>query len=100
MPSVKNVNREDTYICTAVALFFILHHISGFSGRDEHCSELSKAGNHACDKCGKTFSRRWDLNRHRVVHTGERPYQCKLCWKRFNQKSNLRCHMATHLVQQ
>ncbi|NXB09499.1 ZN397 protein, partial [Cnemophilus loriae] len=36
---------------------------------------------HKCLKCGKSFSKRSYLIRHRTVHTGERPYECGECGK-------------------
>lgn len=32
-----------------------------------------------CDECDKRFTRKEDLNRHSVLHTGSKMYQCPTC---------------------
>lgn len=42
--------------------------------------------------CAAAFPQRWALHRHAMVHTGERPYQCTLCARRFAESSKLNRH--------
>eukprot|EP00039_Didymoeca_costata_P001621 m.53855 g.53855 ORF g.53855 m.53855 type:complete len:349 (+) comp10884_c0_seq3:245-1291(+) len=49
-----------------------------------------------CDICGKIFNQSGNLNRHRVVHTRERPFKCQICGKGFSQKSHVRTHQTVH----
>ncbi|XP_063371122.1 gastrula zinc finger protein XlCGF57.1-like [Cydia amplana] len=67
-------------------------------------SEMAPASSHlivhSCDICQKTFhepNAKSKLVIHRRSHTGEKPYACNVCDKRFIQKSRLNTHYALHL---
>lgn len=49
-----------------------------------------------CGFCGKAFSRKEHLIRHKVSHTGKREYKCEICNKTFSRKDNLLKHKKTH----
>lgn len=46
-----------------------------------------------CNVCGMTFKMKNLLKRHTMVHTGERPYPCTSCEKRFATQYDLRVRM-------
>ncbi len=51
-----------------------------------------------CKICGKCFGKQWDLLQHSRTHTGEKPFQCLLCGRESNQKSNAKKHVDSHRV--
>ncbi|XP_007492548.2 zinc finger protein OZF-like isoform X1 [Monodelphis domestica] len=48
------------------------------------------------DKAGRPFSQHSDLGSHQIIHSGEKPYQCKQCGKTFTHSSNLARHQRIH----
>ncbi|EFA03090.1 Histone-lysine N-methyltransferase PRDM9-like Protein [Tribolium castaneum] len=51
---------------------------------------------HVCPTCNKGFVRAEQLNNHMNIHSGIKPHVCAICLKGFNQISNLKDHMRTH----
>ncbi|PWN19904.1 hypothetical protein BCV69DRAFT_212956 [Microstroma glucosiphilum] len=45
---------------------------------------------------GKTFQQRQKILRHLQTHTGDRPYKCTVCSRRFSEANTLSQHMRTH----
>ncbi|XP_056588136.1 zinc finger protein 675-like isoform X2 [Triplophysa dalaica] len=51
----------------------------------------------ACPQCGKSFTRKSDLNKHIRSHTGERPYACEQCGMTYIHKHHLNRHIQMHI---
>lgn len=51
---------------------------------------------HACESCNKTFPSRSKLERHFLIHTGQKPFKCSSCGKSFRQSTHLKIHQLTH----
>ncbi|KAJ4920992.1 hypothetical protein JOQ06_027943 [Pogonophryne albipinna] len=57
-----------------------------------HANGERPAQSFVCHICGKDKKCRSQLQRHVIIHTGERPHGCERCGARFNRSGNLQQH--------
>ena len=53
-------------------------------------------GEHQCSFCSEKFASKSDLERHKLQHTGEKPFKCSICKTAFTRQSSLNKHCRIH----
>lgn len=53
---------------------------------------------YVCDVCGNEFKKAYGLSRHKLLHSGIKPYACPVenCGAAFTQSSALKAHQMSH----
>ncbi|KAG5447614.1 Zinc finger Y-chromosomal protein, partial [Clonorchis sinensis] len=51
-----------------------------------------KVSGHTCDRCGRSFSSLYILERHAITHATSKNYQCDICGKQYKHQSTLIAH--------
>jgi uncharacterized Zn-finger protein len=82
--------KERNYLCTVCGKTF-----NCSSGLDHHMLTHAPPTDKPfkCKVCMKAFAKKYNLNVHIRVHSGERPYVCSKCGKTYSTRSNLSTHM-------
>lgn len=81
---------EKEHICEQCGMLFLVK-----GALDAHSRLMHSEKSGQCDICQKIFS---NLEDHMVKHTGEKPYQCSSCGKRFSFKRGLIIHSRQHTL--
>ncbi|XP_012694423.1 zinc finger and BTB domain-containing protein 8B isoform X2 [Clupea harengus] len=68
---------------------------SDWFGEDTGDGLVASVKLHKCPYCPYTAKQRGILKRHIRCHTGERPYPCHTCGKRFTRQEHLRSHVLS-----
>lgn len=62
----------------------------------KHIAAKRAKKQHKCASCDYVAQWPSQLKMHMSKHSGEKPFRCKCCTKRFTQKSSLKTHLKTH----
>ncbi|XP_028303359.1 POZ-, AT hook-, and zinc finger-containing protein 1 isoform X2 [Gouania willdenowi] len=70
--------------------------VQSHAGLDNGRKRERNRGNVGCETCGKAFRDVYHLNRHKLSHSGEKPYACPVCGLRFKRKDRMSYHVRSH----
>ncbi|XP_059182848.1 zinc finger E-box-binding homeobox 1b isoform X2 [Centropristis striata] len=66
------------------------------SGRDQrHITQSGGNRKFKCTECGKAFKYKHHLKEHLRIHSGEKPYECSNCKKRFSHSGSYSSHISS-----
>lgn len=97
-------NSSDPYISYRNALLSNAEQYKNFNTLSTNINNgfdsVNANGQHVCPvtKCGKAFPTKSRLNRHLIVHTGDKPFACLHpgCNKAFSRRDNMMQHYKSH----
>ncbi|KAK5898224.1 hypothetical protein CgunFtcFv8_015661 [Champsocephalus gunnari] len=65
-------------------------------GRDQrHITQSGGNRKFKCTECGKAFKYKHHLKEHLRIHSGEKPYECSNCKKRFSHSGSYSSHISS-----
>ena len=89
METKEEKDRSETFNCTQCSKVFIS--LASLEAHKKHAHSFIM-----CDICGRPFSQKANLLKHKLIHANKKPFACRVCNKAFRQKANLQRHELIH----
>ncbi|XP_056606503.1 zinc finger E-box-binding homeobox 2b isoform X4 [Triplophysa dalaica] len=99
----RHEKNEENFACPLCSYTFAYrtqlerHMATHKPGRDQHQMLNQGSGNRKfkCTECGKAFKYKHHLKEHLRIHSGEKPYECPNCKKRFSHSGSYSSHISS-----
>ncbi|XP_058879226.1 zinc finger E-box-binding homeobox 1-like isoform X4 [Acipenser ruthenus] len=98
----RHEKNEDNFSCSLCSYTFAYrtqlerHMTAHKSGRDQrHVAQSGGNRKFKCTECGKAFKYKHHLKEHLRIHSGEKPYECPNCKKRFSHSGSYSSHISS-----
>ncbi|KAL3196882.1 hypothetical protein MRX96_014972 [Rhipicephalus microplus] len=91
---VSNQRQEVTAIEKPWVCSFCMAQFASEAGLKKHKEVAMIDGKHKCPECEKCFKYASLLRSHYVRHSGEKPFECRVCRQKFARKPDLNTHEA------
>uniref|UniRef100_A0A8C5MFM6 Zinc finger E-box-binding homeobox 1 n=1 Tax=Leptobrachium leishanense TaxID=445787 RepID=A0A8C5MFM6_9ANUR len=98
----RHEKNEDNFSCSVCSYTFAYrtqldrHMTSHKSGKDQrHVTQSGGNRKFKCTECGKAFKYKHHLKEHLRIHSGEKPYECPNCKKRFSHSGSYSSHISS-----
>nr|XP_055031321.1 zinc finger E-box-binding homeobox 1b isoform X1 [Misgurnus anguillicaudatus] len=100
----RHEKSEDNFSCSLCSYTFAYraqldrHMTAHKNGREQrHVTQSGGGGNRKfkCTECGKAFKYKHHLKEHLRIHSGEKPYECSNCKKRFSHSGSYSSHISS-----
>uniref|UniRef100_A0A096M2D0 Zinc finger E-box-binding homeobox 1 n=1 Tax=Poecilia formosa TaxID=48698 RepID=A0A096M2D0_POEFO len=98
----RHEKTEESFSCPECSYSFayraqLERHMSVHKGgRDQrHITQSGGNRKFKCTECGKAFKYKHHLKEHLRIHSGEKPYECSHCKKRFSHSGSYSSHISS-----